>query len=65
MRPKFNYKIIRFYRDGSNKIINNSVTLAEAQSHCNNYKNSGYKFFDAYCLINGQITPNYANTDTV
>lgn len=42
------YKIIRFYRNGSKRIIKRGLTFAEAQAHCRNPKTHSLNWFDGY-----------------
>ena len=36
------YKIIRFRRNGSNRIMRNGLTLEQAQAHCNDTQTSSW-----------------------
>lgn len=43
------YKIIRFYRDNDTRdIIQEGLTLAEAQAHCKREDTKGDGWFDGY-----------------
>lgn len=42
------YKIIRFRREGKNRIIKRGLTLAEAQAHCSKKTTQGKGWFDGY-----------------
>ena len=42
------YKIIRFYFSGSNKIIKKGLSLEDAQTHCQSEDTHGEGWFDGY-----------------
>jgi hypothetical protein len=42
------YNIVRSYKNGTPEIIEEDVTLAEAQAHCQNPATKGEDWFDGY-----------------
>ena len=42
------YKIIRFKRNGNNKVIKTNLTLEDAKKHCNNPETEGKNWFDGF-----------------
>ena len=42
------FKIVRFRFNGANEVIESGLTLAEAQSHCEDPETSGDGWFDGY-----------------
>lgn len=46
--PDARYKIIRFWRDADNEVIETGLTLDEAQAHCRRDDTRGAGWFDGY-----------------
>ena len=44
------YRIVRFYMTGEPKVIQDGLTLKEAQEHCKNEDTHGEDWFDGYEL---------------
>lgn len=48
MSDEQTYRIMRFYQSGSAEVVEEGLTLEEAQEHCNDPDTSGDGWFDGY-----------------
>ena len=47
------YKIVRFNKNGAQRVIKRGVTLAEAKKHCNDPATAGKTWFDGFTKEDG------------
>lgn len=46
--PEDTYKIVRFMQHGNKELVEEGLTLEEAQEHCNREDSHGDGWFDGY-----------------
>lgn len=53
------YRIVRFYEHGDRRVTHNSLSLEEAQTHCNNPETSSATATDPYIDDKGHWFDGY------